>query len=230
MRNTLPLYDIGFTSNIHDHDRLSNKTSPRSELTFLGYDHQRFDDSPLPPHLAEKWANTLLFVGHHEPQTEEWIMALIEADLPVTVYGYGWDRVRNRAQLRGHVQFRELDNQEYVYALKGAKVGLCFVSASNANQTAGRSFETPACGTFLLAVRTRGHLECFEEGQEAAFFEDTRELVEKARFYLENEELRCEIARRGRERCVSSGYSWAEYMEKDWGKVVETFTKRKSWN
>ncbi len=139
--------------------------------------------------------------------------------LPVAVYGYGWRNARHRARLKDTVRFKMLSDEEYVSALKAATIGLCFVSEWNGNETAGRSFEIPACGTFLLAMRTPQHLECYKEGEEAEFFGDTRELVEKARYYLEHADRRAEIARRGHARCTGSDYSWARFMKDDWAKA-----------
>ena len=129
-------------------------------------------------------------------------------------------------RLAGHVQGRRLWNEEYVYALKGAQIGLCFLSDLNYNDTTVRSFEIPACGTFMLALRTPQHLDCYVEGQEAAFFDTPEELVQKARYYLEHDEERRAIARRGHQRCVESGYCWTEIMRRDWAKVLAAYGKR----
>jgi spore maturation protein CgeB len=221
LRATLPSYDLYFTTNLQDFHRLSQGTKPRTELTYLGYDHLRFNAARLTAELLGEWRSELLFVGHHEPRTEAMVLGLIEAGLPVTVYGVGWERAREKKRLRGHVQFRPLADEEYVCALKATKIGLCFVSEMNGNQTAGRSFEIPACGTFLLAMRTPQHRECYEEGVEAEFFGDIPELVQKAKFYLDHDERRLEIARRGRLRCQDSDYSWARYMREDWSKLQQ---------
>lgn len=227
MRRTLPLFDLYFTTNTQDYRALSGKESPHTELTYIGYDQTRFDNSPIPPSIKEQWNNELLFVGHYELRTEAGIMALIDQGLPVSVYGDGWNRAKECNRFRGHVNFRALDNEEYVYALKSTKIGICFVSELNGNQTAGRSFEIPACGTFLLAMRTRQHMECYMEGKEAEFFGNHQELVQKARYYLEHDDQRKEIARLGHQRCVRSDYSWARYMRDDWDKVLKAMDERR---
>jgi len=225
LRMTLPLYDLNFTSNVDDHTWMLRQSGIRAELTYLGYDAGRYDARPLSPELAAKWSNDLLFIGHYEPRTERGILSLIAAGIPVKVYGDGWHHARSKALLQGTVQFKPLTDEEYIYALKGAKIGLCFVSELNYNQTAGRSFEIPASGTFLLAIRTPQHSECYREGEEAEFFSDTDELVRKARYYLENDAKREQIARRGHERCVQSDYSWERYMRDDWGKVLRVMNR-----
>lgn len=227
LRTTARHYDVFFTTNVHDYAQLAPTTPPTTVLTDLGFDHRRFESSPLSPTLAKEWDHPIIFIGHYEPHTEAGVLALIEAGLPVTVFGHTpWFASKNRARLSGHL-FPQLGNEDYVYALKGARIGLCFVSALNYNQTAGRSFEIPACGSLLLAARTPQHLDCYKEGVEAEFFGDHHELVEKARYYLEHEDERKEMARRGHERCNSSGYSWDSLMTKDWQRVKQIYFERR---
>lgn len=226
LRTTASDYDVFFTTNVDDHACLSKGAPPTALLTDLGYDPQRFEPSPLPDEIAKEWDLPLVFVGHYEPSTAEGILALIDAGLPVTVFGHApWFSSKYRKRLGDHLR-PELGNEDYVRALKGARIGLCFVSVWNYNQTASRSFEIPACGTFLLAVRTPQHSEAYQEGVEAEFFGDHRELVEKARYYLEHEDERAAIARRGHQRCVSSGYSWQALMKRDWLRVKEIYAER----
>jgi len=227
LRKTAPMYDVFFTTNIHDHTRMSATPPPVALLTDLGYDQHRFDPTPLSGELAAKWDNPLVFIGHHEPQTEAGILALIDAGLPVTVYGHApWFASKHRAKLGERLR-PSLGNEDYAHALKGARIGLCFVSTLNYNQTASRSFEIPGSGTFLLAVRTAQHQECFEEGKEAEFFGDHGELVRKASYYLEHEDEREAIARRGHARCVASGYDWDAIMQRDWPRVKDLYATRR---
>lgn len=228
LRKNIPFYNMHFTTNLQDYSMLSNNKSFQTKLTFLGYDHLRFNNTPLSTHYEEKWHNSILFVGHYEQRTERYIKALVDANLPVTVFGYGWKHAKYKKILSTHVHSQQLSDEDYIQALKGAKIGLCFVSELNGNQTAGRSFEIPACGTFLLAMRTHQHKECYVEGKEAEFFGDCNELIKKARFYLDHDDIRIEIAKRGHERCIGSDYSWARYMRDDWAKVKNAFYGRRS--
>lgn len=227
LRATAHLYDIFFTTNVYDLRQMETKSPPIALLTDLGYDPYRFESSPLSEDMATKWNHPLIFVGHHEPHTEAGILSLIDAGLPVTVFGHApWFRSRNRQKLGEHLR-PSLGDEDYVNALKGAKIGLCFVSKVNYNLTASRSFEIPGSGTFLLAARTPQHAACFKEGVEAEFFGDHHELVDKARYYLSHEDERERIARRGHERCISSGYSWDALMARDWPKVTKLFAERR---
>jgi len=228
LSKTAPCYDVFFTTNLDDQKKLAASPRPVTLLTDLGYDHRRFEPTPLSEEWAARWDNSLVFIGHYEPNTEAGILALIDAGLPVTVYGHApWFASPNRSKL-GDRLLPQLGNDDYVRALKGARIGLCFVSILNYNQTAARSFEIPGSGTFLLAVRTPQHLDCFVEGKEAEFFGDHEELVRKARYYLEHPDERAVIARRGHERCVASGYSWDALMAKDWPRVKQLYNDRRA--
>ncbi len=225
LHETAPLYDVFFTTNVDDQARM-----PAALLTDLGYDHRRFHPEPLSAEHAKAWDNPLVFIGHYEPETEAGILALIDAGLPVTVYGHEpWFKSKHRAKLGDHLQ-ASLGVEDYERALKGSRIGLCFVSVLNYNQTASRSFEIPGSGTFLLAIRTDQHLECYEEGKEAEFFTGHEELVRKVKYYLEHEDERVAIAARGHARCVESGYSWDAIMARDWPKVRERFESRNPSN
>lgn len=226
LRETAAFYDVFLTTNVDDAALLAKSTPPMPLLTDLGYDDHRFEPTPLPPALARQWNNPMVFIGHHEPHTEAGILALADAGLPVRVYGHpGWFASPNRKRLGDRLQ-PSLGNEDYARALKGAAIGLCFVSVLNYNQTSARSFEIPGSGTFLLAVRTPQHVACFEEGKEAEFFSDHAELVRKARYYLEHDAEREAIARRGQQRCVTSGYSWDRIMARDWPRICQIYAER----
>lgn len=227
LRRTIKDFDLVFTTNEKESAELRGVMGSRIQLTDLGYDHRRFDSSPLSAEMRRKWSNEIIFVGHYEARTEAAILALIRAGLPVTVYGHPpWFRSENRDLLGTHLQ-PSLSNEDYQAALKGTKIGLCFVSEWNHNQTAGRSFEIPGSGTFLLAMRTPHHLEYYREGVEAEFFGDHDELVRKARYYLEHATQRSEIAQRGHRRCVESGYSWDAIMKRDWERLLIFYKNHK---
>ena len=213
-------YNFYLTSNEVDARRLAGIVQGRVLLTQLGFDDRRFNGRPVVgAGASSKWANDVLFIGHREPRTQQYLETLLREGLPVRVYGAGWQALAERSALWREHAFGPVGDEEYVLMLKGAKIGLCFVSEWNYNQTSARSYEIPACGTFLLAMRTDTHRSHFEEGVEAEFFASPEELVRKAKHYLRDAEVRHQVAARGRERCEKSGYSWREIMEKDWAIV-----------
>jgi spore maturation protein CgeB len=156
----------------------------------------------------------VLFIGHYEPTTETMILALIAAGISVRVCGSGWRRRARRLPNRAQIHPAPAD--QYAKLLASAKICLCFLSKWNNNtlHSAGRTFEIPAVGSFLLAERTPDHLSYFLEGKEAEFFSSDRELVEKVKYYLSKPEERAAVARAGYQRCISSGYTQKDRMSK----------------
>jgi spore maturation protein CgeB len=103
-------------------------------------------------------------------------------------------------------------DEDYVRVLNGAKIGLGLLTHLAPDESTTRTFEIPACGTMLLAERSREHSELFEEGKEAEFFTSDGEMQEKIRWYLSHERERNQIAAAGREKVVKSGCSYLERM------------------
>ena len=101
---------------------------------------------------------------------------------------------------------------KYPETLAAAKVGLGFLCKAYPDQFTTRTFEVPAAGTALLAERTAEHLEIFEEGVEAEFFEGPVEFKQKLQDLLCDEERRIEIAKSGQKR-VLNDYTWDETMK-----------------
>ena len=101
----------------------------------------------------------------------------------------------------------ELYGLDYREAIWRSKINLSFLTHSNQDEFVHKSFEIAACGGFLLAERSPGHLARFVEDEEAVFFSDIEECVAKIRRYLPDVAARERIARAGCERAQRSGYS-----------------------
>ena len=99
-----------------------------------------------------------------------------------------------------------LYRRHYREAIWRSKINLSFLTHSNADEFAHKSFEIAGCGAFLLAERSPGHAARFVEDQEAVFFSDLAECATKIRRYLPDEAARQRIAAAGRARAVRDGY------------------------
>jgi spore maturation protein CgeB len=82
-----------------------------------------------------------------------------------------------------------------------------------------RTFEVPACGGFLLSVKTEEAASFFEEDKEMAYFSTPEELKKKIDFYLKNEKIRKEIAVAGYKKLINSGYSYTDRVKK----IIEVY-------
>lgn len=100
----------------------------------------------------------------------------------------------------------ELFQQQYREAIWRSKINLSFLTRSNQDEFVHKSFEIAACGGFLLAERSEGHLQRFREDEEAVFFSSFDECLQKIRRYLNDQPARARIAAAGQSRAHRDGY------------------------
>jgi spore maturation protein CgeB len=149
------------------------------------------------------------FIGTPYDNRAEFLTALWrESGIPVTVSGgLVWKKhlstEATQAFYRGN---GELFRDAYREGIWKSKINLSFLTHANQDEFAHKSFEIAACGGFLLAERSEGHLQRFIEDEEAVYFSNMEECVEKIRRYLPDETGRDRIARAGRLRAERSGY------------------------
>ncbi|HDH53166.1 MAG TPA: hypothetical protein ENH24_01615 [Nitrospirae bacterium] len=206
---SVSLYDVHIITNPLVIPTLERKGAKKIVKTHFGYDPEIHRPAELSEQEKNEYNSDAVFVGHWEPTTEKLISALRSSGTDVKVWGPGWKKAKT---LKDRRQIQPLYGGEYVKALSASKICLGILSCWNHNKTMSRTFEIPATGKFLLANRTDEHLSLFREGEEADFFSSEEELIEKARYYLNNKE-KCEaIASAGYERCMSSGYSHKDRM------------------
>jgi len=149
------------------------------------------------------------FVGTPYDERPEFLLRLKrEFGVPVEVRGtrWLWEKRMQPAEMQEIFIGDEVYLQEYREAIWRSKINLSFLTHSNQDEFAHKSFEIAGCGAFLLVERSAGHLERFIEDEEAVFFSGVEECAEKIRRYLPDEAARERIAAAGYKRAVASGY------------------------
>jgi hypothetical protein len=164
--------------------------------------------APETPWRDAERTREVSFIGTPYDDRAQVLTQVAEAGLPVVISG---NPRQWRKALTGEVYaslFRrgELYEQQYREAIWGSKINLSFITKANQDEVAHKSFEIAACGGFLMAERSDGHLAKFREDEEAVFFSTTEELIAKIRRYLPDEPVRARIAAAGRARALRDGY------------------------
>ena len=130
-----------------------------------------------------------------------------ECGFPVVINGDRmWNARMDPEAAKALYENRELYGKDYREAIWRSKINLSFITHSNQDEFVHKSFEIAACGGFLLAERSDGHMKKFVENEEAVFFTGFDECAEKIRRYLPDVEARERIARAGYARAVRDGY------------------------
>lgn len=148
------------------------------------------------------------FIGTPYDQRGEFLTRLWRAGTPVDISGSRphWQAALPTDAFAATFRHGELKGEAYREAIWRSRINLAFVTHSNRDQVAHKSFEITACGGFLLAERTPEHQACFCEDEEAVFFSDFEECRVKIDRYLNDEPARARIAAAGQRRAWTSGY------------------------
>ena len=204
---TIPHYDLHCTqrdSNVVSYGAAGARDVIKIQTAFEPTIHF----PPDPPYTDAQRDRGVSFVGTSYDDRAETLMRLHREGVPVVVSGgpQHWKPALGPAMFAELYREGELFNQQYREAIWRSKINLSFLTHSNKDEFVHKSFEIAACGGFLLAERTPGHLERFVEDEEAVFFNGYDELLAKIRQYLPDEAARNRIALAGQHRAWTSGY------------------------
>jgi len=216
----ISFYDIFFTTKSYNVPELRSLGCQRVEFVGNAFDPRIHRPRNVSSSERSRLGGPVGFIGDYERNRASSMYHLSKKGIQVRVWGPNWQKCRLESQnLR--VELQSLWGEDYAKAICSFDINLCFLRKANRDLQTTRSVEIPACGGFMLAERTQEHLELFQEGKEADFFDCDEELVDKVRYYLSHEEERKRIAAAGRERCLTSGYSNQDRLRKMFDLVME---------
>jgi spore maturation protein CgeB len=167
----------------------------------------------------QEYGSDLAFVGTWEAERASMLSQLKEFDL--RIWGAYWHKASKELELRKAIQNRSVYCDEMSRVFNASKINLAFLRKANRDLHTSRTFEIPACGGFQLSERTEEILNFFEEGKEIACFESVDELKDKARYYLQHDSERQNIALAGLARVKSSPYSDTDTLQRILEKYIE---------
>ena len=206
-KKTIPCFDLHCTQRDVSVDDLKRHGAREVIKIQTAYD-------PLahyPP--PEDWSDAnrdreVSFIGSPYDDRAQFLSRLSEAGLPVVISGAtrAWQRALAPANFARLFREGGLMEDAYRRGIWRSKINLSFLTKSNQDEYAHKSFEIAGCGGFLMVERSEGHLSRFVEDKEAVFFSTVEECIRKIRLYLPDEAARARIARAGRERAQRDGY------------------------
>jgi spore maturation protein CgeB len=199
------LYDVHVTTKSFNVDELPRLGARDVIFVDNAYEPAVHRPLRLAPDDALRFDARVGFVGTYEVQRAQTMLALARDDVPIKIWGYGWERMR---ESHPNLEIRpgQLGEVEYTKAINATAINLGFLRKAYRDVQTTRSIEIPACGAFMLAERSEEHCRLFVEGKEAEFFGTYDELLEKIRYYVEHSDERARVAAGGRQRCLTSGY------------------------
>lgn len=204
---SLPYYDYYITTKSYAVDDLKLLGAKKVLFVNNAYEPKFHHPYKITDANIHRFGGDVGFIGMWEIERAQSIIFLANNGIKVRVWGGGaWLQYKGKIE-NLCIEEGALFSDDYPKSLSSFKINLCFLRKMNNDLQTTRTMEIPACGGFMLAERTLEHQKLFEEGKEADFFDTNEELLEKVKFYLENNKLRKVIAKNGLKRCHNSDYS-----------------------
>lgn len=148
------------------------------------------------PHDIKKDVD-ISFVGQPHGNRVEVLSKLTESGLRLVVFGFGWE---NRPRIPFHQMVR-------LFSRSKINLNLSNSSTLIVQQIKGRNFEMPGTRSFQLTSNAENLTEYYVDGKEIVIFNSVEELIDKAKYYLKNEDERNEIAINGYKRTIAE-HTW----------------------
>ncbi len=206
-------YDIYITTKSYTVDTLRKMGCENILFVNNAYEETFHHPYTLTEEEREQLGGKVGFIGAWEEERCHSILYLAEHGIPVRVWGGGkWLRYKGYCPCL-KIEDYGLYTENYNKALSAFDISLCFLRKMNNDLQTTRTMEIPACGSLLMAERTVEHQKLFKDKEEAVFFSSDKELLELCRYYLAHEEERKRVAKAGRKRCITSGYSNTETIK-----------------
>jgi spore maturation protein CgeB len=159
----------------------------------------------ITPQDRVRFSHEVLFIGTWMPERGPFLQRLLQAGVPLAIYGNNWHKAPEWPALQPAWQGPAIYGDDYLKAMQLAKVSLGLLSKGNRDLHTTRTFEIPYCGGLLCAERTSEHLQLYREDVEAVYWSDVDECIEKCQKLLSDEKMRADIAAKGRIRCLRNG-------------------------
>jgi spore maturation protein CgeB len=171
----------------------------------------------ITPQDRRRWSHEVLFIGTWMPERGPFLRELLDAGVPLAIYGNSWQKAPEWPTLQSVWQGPAIYGDDYIKAIQLAKVSLGLLSKGNRDSHTTRTFEIPYAGGVLCAERTSEHVQLYQEDVEAVYWSDVTECIEKCKKLLNDDKMRTEIAEKGRIRCLRNGI----FNEKVQKKILE---------
>ncbi len=166
-------------------------------------------DLHYPVTLTDEERKTLshdvVFIGSYYPCRAELFSKLTSFDL--AIWGPGWDRLESTSPLLKHIMGAHTKPDQWLKIYSAAKIVLATHYQDPEGrfpvyQASPRIFEVLACGAFLICDRQRDVLALFNDGKHLVTFENSSDLVNKVKYFLNHPGERNLIAKQGHEEVL----------------------------
>ena len=157
---------------------------------------------------AQKWGSEVCFIGTWFPERGPFMAELVQAGLPLSIWGDRWEKAPEWPMLAPHWRGPGQNDPEiYARIIQCAKISLGLLSKGNRDLHTQRSFEIPAIGGLFCAERTDEHCEFSRKAWRLCSGTTQRSASTNAAGSSGDDELIAAIKRNGHQRYLQSPYN-----------------------
>jgi spore maturation protein CgeB len=214
--DAIGLYDLHLTYDDRIKEQLEREMRSQVKKIPFGFE---LSESTYEECRKEDEVLRLCFLGNPDKSRASFIMQLLEAGIPVDVYGHKWQRFIDHSEARIYDPVYHVD---FWRVLRKYRVQLNLMRVHNPFSHNMRSFEIPAIGGIMLAPDTVDHQRFFNNGTEAILYSGVKDCIAKAKRVLSlSLENANEYRDAARLRSISSGYSYSHRAEQAFKAIEE---------
>jgi spore maturation protein CgeB len=203
---SIHLYDDHFTYDHKVKSRIESEFGINCTLVPFGFDNEVISTQELDEVEEIK---AVCFVGNPDTYRSNILQEILNKGLPLHVFGHDWQKHLKHPNLTIHGAVYEKD---YYKTLRKFRVQLNIMRVHNLDSHNMRSIEVPGCGGIMLAPRTKDHEAFFEEGKEAFFYNDVKDLVAQAAMILGLDDLELSYFKKRAREKVMKHFSYSHLV------------------
>jgi hypothetical protein len=129
--------------------------------------------------------HNLSFIGHFEKdQRIDVLEACFNAGLNVNIKGPGWSQVKSQYKFLRDKDVSPVFGEDYVNSISSSLGCFGFLSSRHNDVYTRRCFEIPACGSLLIAPRTKELQDIFTDNKNALLYSSVDDLVPRLKSLL----------------------------------------------
>jgi spore maturation protein CgeB len=202
--HSIGLYHLHLTYDENIRQRIVMEYNIPCQILPFGFD---VDDELYHECTLQQEVMKVCFLGNPDPQRAAFLQQIAEA-YPVDVYGTGWEKKVNHANIQIHAPVYGADFWKVLYRYR---VQLNLMRLHNPASHNMRSFEVPGIGGIGLFTYTPDHEKYFEEGKEIFLFRNVAECCEKIRTLLEMPAASAQAIRlAARKKSIEAAYTYRD--------------------
>ncbi len=154
----------------------------------------------------------VVFLGHFESdERAEYLDALVNRGIEIGICKTPeWEKYAN---CRENILIMEETFKHYNEIINRAEIAIVFLSKINRDTYTRRCFEITAAGTLMLAPYNEDLAGLFREDEEAIYYRNKDDFINKIDYYLKHSNEAKKIALKGRERVLKDGHGARDRMK-----------------